>query len=110
MLDAKVHHTLPRKVSASDYDLGNGHYGLTQLSLGAHIGIKLDSKEAKARYASEETPLTRRAEARIARRDSVAPNAEVADSSDATSRSDDAISTDDTEAPPRRGAPSFFLT
>lgn len=49
-LDAKVHHTLPRTVTASDHDLGNGKYGLTLISLGAHIGIKLDSKEALARY------------------------------------------------------------
>lgn len=38
-LDAKIQHTLPRRVVGSDHDLGNGRYGLTLVSLGAHIGI-----------------------------------------------------------------------
>lgn len=44
-IDATVQHTLPREVTASDYDLGNGKYGLTLLNLGAHIGIKLGKKD-----------------------------------------------------------------
>lgn len=44
-IDATVHHTLPREVTASDYDLGNGKYGLTLVNLGAHIGIKLGDKD-----------------------------------------------------------------
>lgn len=51
MLDATVHHTLPREVRSSAYDIGNGTYGLTLFNLGAHLGIqlgKLDNARADA--------------------------------------------------------------
>lgn len=62
MLDAKIQRTLPRHVTSSDHDLGNGRYGLTLISLGAHIGIKLDSKEKLARYYGDDAFIIHRSE------------------------------------------------
>lgn len=41
ILDSKIQHVLTRENRASNYDKGNGKYGLTLLSLGLHLNIRL---------------------------------------------------------------------
>lgn len=54
--DLKINHVLTREVVGSDYDIGNGEYGLTLLSIGAHLNIALGpaGRPAARRSADED--------------------------------------------------------
>jgi long-chain fatty acid transport protein len=58
LVDAEVQGILPREVTASDYDLGNGTYRLLLASSSLHLQAKFGGKtrETKPQVASEEKP------------------------------------------------------
>lgn len=53
MLDLKVQHVLTRVNQASNFDKGNGEYGLTLASAGAHLNIRLGKIDEDERIIEE---------------------------------------------------------
>ena len=54
----RVQHVLTRTVTASDFDIGNGRYGLTLVSAGGHMAIRLGRLDPPAPTTAPTAALT----------------------------------------------------